>query len=108
MQVGDQSEFSTWGPPEAMITGPRVGYKVTCANPGTEPAAEAAAALAAGSAVFAEVDAAYAQTLLKHARQLYDFADRCRGNFVSDGHITEAAPFYRCVSSVGWFGWLVF
>lgn len=95
VQVGDQSEFSSWGPPETTTAGPRVGYKVTCANPGTEPAAEAAAALAAGSVVFAKADAGFAQTLLTHARQLYDFADRCRGNFVNDGHITEGAPFYR-------------
>jgi endoglucanase len=73
-----------------LITGPRVGYKITCSDPGSEPAAEAAAALAAGSVVFAEEDAAYAQMLLKHARQLFDFADRCRG------HFAEAAPFYRC------------
>lgn len=95
VQVGGQREMSSWGPPEASITGPRKGFKVTCSNPGTEPAAEAAAALAAGSLVFAEADGKYARLLLKHSRQLYDFADRCRGSFISNGHITEAAPFYR-------------
>lgn len=95
VQVGGQRELSSWGPPEVVVTGPRIGRKITCSNPGTEPAAEAAAALAVGSMVFAEADRAYALQLLKHARQLYDFADRCRGSFVSDGHITEAAPFYR-------------
>ncbi len=100
VQVGGQNEFSTWGPPEAMLTAPRVGYKIDAQNPGSEPAAEAAAALAAGALVFSEADPQYAATLLQHARQLYDFADRCRGNFVTDGHITEAAPFYGCVCFV--------
>jgi hypothetical protein len=50
--------------------------------------------MAAGALVFQGTDPAYANKLLEHAKQLYDFADRCRGNYVTDGHVTAATPFY--------------
>lgn len=39
-------------------------------------------------------DPAYASTLLQHATQLFDFGYRCQGNYVNDGRITAAEPFY--------------
>lgn len=44
-------------------------------------AGEAAAALASASLVFRGHNASYADTLLAHARQLFDFADTYRGTY---------------------------
>jgi hypothetical protein len=49
--------------------------------------------MAASSMVFRQTDPAYADTLLQHARQLYDFADNFRGKYSSC--ITDAANFYN-------------
>lgn len=43
--------------------------------PGTEVAAETAAAMASASLVFKKIDSTYSRMLLMHARQLYAFAD---------------------------------
>jgi endoglucanase len=87
---GDDHAF--WGPPEVMQMA-RPAYKITAACPGSDLAGETAAALAASSIVFRPTDAAYADTLLAHARQLYTFADTYRGKY-SDC-ITDAAGFYQ-------------
>jgi endoglucanase len=51
-QVGDGPvEHTYWGPPETESTA-RPSYKVSTSSPGTEPVAEAAAAMAAGYLVF--------------------------------------------------------
>jgi endoglucanase len=55
-------------------------------------AGETAAALAAASIVFRNVDNTYANRLLTSARQLFDFANRFRGRY-SDS-IPEARNFY--------------
>ncbi|CAI7736066.1 unnamed protein product, partial [Closterium sp. NIES-53] len=69
-QVGDgQSDHSCWQRPEDMTT-PRTAYRLDPQHPGTEPAAEAAAALAASSMVFGKTDANYSKSLLTHARQV--------------------------------------
>jgi hypothetical protein len=59
---------------------------------GSDLAAETAAALAAASIVFRNVDNTYSNTLLTHARQLFNFANSFRGRY-SDS-ITEARGFY--------------
>ncbi|WP_245877427.1 glycoside hydrolase family 9 protein, partial [Streptomyces glaucescens] len=51
------------------------------------------AAMAASSMVFADSDAAYADKLLTHAKQLYSFADTYRGEY-SDC-ITDAQSYYN-------------
>jgi hypothetical protein len=56
-------------------------------------AGETAAALAAASIVFKPTDPEYSATLLKHAKQLYNFANEKRGNY-SDV-ITDAAKYYK-------------
>jgi hypothetical protein len=56
-------------------------------------AGETAAALAAASIVFKKSDATYSAKLLKNAEQLYEFADKHRGNY-SDS-IKDAAAFYK-------------
>jgi chitodextrinase len=87
---GDDHAF--WGPPEVMPMA-RPAYKITASCPGSDLAAETAAALAAASMVFRPTDPTYAETLLAHARQLYTFADTYRGKY-SDC-ITDAAAFYK-------------
>ncbi|KAL3652734.1 hypothetical protein CASFOL_002415 [Castilleja foliolosa] len=66
-QVGDGNrDHGCWERPEDMDT-PRTLYKITSTSPGTEAAAEAAAALAAASIVFREADSNYAAKLLRHS-----------------------------------------
>ncbi len=80
-----------WGPPEAM-TMARPSFKITADCPGSDLAAEAAAALAASSLVFRESDPGYADLLLDHAEDLYAFADRYRGTY--SACVPPAVPYY--------------
>lgn len=48
---------------------------VNASSPGSDVAAETAAALASASLVFKTTNSAYSSTLLKHAKQLFTFAD---------------------------------
>jgi len=60
---------------------------------GSDLAGETAAALAATSIVFRGVDDNYANKLVTHAKQLFNFADKYRG--VYSDSIPQAADFYR-------------
>jgi Glycosyl hydrolase family 9 len=53
------------------MTTSRHAYKIDTKNPGSEVAAETAAAMAAASIVFKESDPHYSQLLLRHAEQVY-------------------------------------
>ena len=75
------------------MTMARPSFKIDRSHPGSDLAAETAAALAAASIAFKPTNPSYAQTLLRHARELYEFADKYRGKY-SDS-ITNAASFYR-------------
>ena len=75
-----------WGRPEDWHLGPRRSFKITQQTPGSDLAGEAAAAFASGYLVFKDVNATYADILLTHARQLYDFANNYRGKY------TDAIP----------------
>jgi hypothetical protein len=55
-------------------------------------AAETAAALAAASIVFKNVSSTYSNTLIRHAKQLFNFAKNYRGKY-SDS-ITDARNYY--------------
>lgn len=91
-QVGDgKLDHSYWGAPETM-TMERPAFAITPQKPGSELAAEAAAALASASLLFRSSDAAYANRLLDNAKQLYAFADQYRGKY-SDS-IPEVNPYY--------------
>ena len=93
VQVGDgDADHKWWGPAEVM-TMDRPAYRVTPSCPGSDVAAETAAAMAAASIVFADDDPAYSAELLTHAEQLYDFADTYRGKY-SDC-VTGVQSFYR-------------
>lgn len=50
---------------------PRTLYKITPNSPGTEAAAEAAAALSAASIVFKAIDSSYSTKLLKHSQSVW-------------------------------------
>lgn len=92
-QVGDGDlDHAWWGPAEVMQMA-RPAYKISASCPGSDLAAETAAALAAASIAFRPTDPAYANTLLARAQQLYTFAETYRGKY-SDC-ITDAAAFYR-------------
>lgn len=89
-QVGNgNTDHSWWGSAEVMQMA-RPSYKVDMSNPGSTVVAEAAAALASAGVVFADRDPAYAATCIKHAKELYAFAD----NTKSDSGYTAAQGFY--------------
>lgn len=92
-QVGDgNKDHAWWGAAEVMQM-ERPSAKVDAAKPGSDLAGETAAALAAISMVFRASDAAYADKLLLHAKQLYDFAEKYKGKY-SDA-IPGASAFYN-------------
>ena len=81
VQVGNgQIDHTYWLPPE-YITYDYPSYKITSEKPGTEVSAETAAALAAASILFKNIDSSYSSTLLEHAKEIYDFADKYRGDY---------------------------
>ena len=100
VQVGDgDKDHACWTRPEDM-TMPRPSFKVDATSPGSEPAAEAAAALAAAALVFKRYgDQAYGGSLLEHAAQLFRFADSHRG--VYSDSVPAAASFYKSYSGFG-------
>lgn len=80
-QVGDpDADHKCWDRPEAM-TEERPVIQINTSTPGTEVAAETAAAMASASLVFKSIDSAYSSSLLKHAQQLFTFADKHRGSY---------------------------
>lgn len=96
-QVGDGSaDHAWWGPAEVMPM-PRPSYKVTLKLPGSTVVGEAAAALAATAITFQPVDPAYAERCLKHARELFDFADTTKsdeGYIFAEGFYKSWSGFY--------------
>ncbi|CAL9200487.1 unnamed protein product [Musa hybrid cultivar] len=98
VQVGDgDSDHICWERAEDMTT-PRTAYKVDCEHPGSEVAADTAAAMAAASIVFRPYDSKYSDLLLLHARQLFSFADTYRGRY--DDSVHSVRKYYP--SSTGY------
>ncbi|WP_405095051.1 glycoside hydrolase family 9 protein [Micromonospora sp. NBC_01412] len=92
-QVGKgDDDHKWWGPAEVMPMA-RPAYKIDASCGGADLAGETAAAMAASSMVFRPTDAAYADKLLAHAKQLYTFADTVRRSYHEC--ITDATSFYR-------------
>ncbi|MFF0772013.1 glycoside hydrolase family 9 protein [Nonomuraea wenchangensis] len=92
-QVGNGgTDHAWWGPAEAMQMA-RPAYKIDASCGGSDLAGETAAAMAASSMIFRPTNAAYADTLLTHAKQLYTFADTVRRKY-SDC-ITDAQGYYN-------------
>lgn len=63
------------------MTGERPLTQLNTSAPGTEVAAETAAAMAAASLVFKSTDSEYSSLLLKHSKQLFTFADKYRKSY---------------------------
>ncbi|KAL5222073.1 hypothetical protein ABZP36_026786 [Zizania latifolia] len=98
-EVGDgDSDHNCWERPEDMTTS-RQAYRLDPEHPGSELAGETAAAMAAASLVFRRSNPGYANQLLQHSEQLFDFADKYRGRY--DHSITVAKNFYGSVSGYG-------
>ncbi|CAN6198084.1 unnamed protein product [Urochloa humidicola] len=95
VQVGDASrDHSCWERPEDTDT-PRTAYKVDAAHPGSDVAAETAAALAAASIVFRGDDPGYAARLLDRAVEVFAFADAHRGAYSGSASLRDAVcPCY--------------
>ncbi|GFZ16400.1 glycosyl hydrolase 9C3 [Actinidia rufa] len=95
-EVGDgNTDHFCWQRPEDMTTS-RQAYRLDPSNPGSDLAGESAAAMAAASLVFRRYNPSYANQLLTHAQQLFEFADKYRGKY--DSSITVAQKYYRSVS----------
>ena len=95
-QVGDaDADHAYWGPPETM-TMKRPAFKIDKDHPGSDLAGEAAAALAAASILFKEDNPEYSKTLLEHAKQLFEFADKYRGRYTDS--VPESQKFYKSES----------
>ncbi|KAF8412001.1 hypothetical protein HHK36_004560 [Tetracentron sinense] len=93
VQVGDPTaDHKCWERAEDMDT-PRSVYKVTPINPGSDVAAETAAALAAASLVFKNIDCQYSDKLLATSKKAFAFADKYRGKY-SDSLSSVVCPFY--------------
>ncbi len=89
-QVGDGAlDHAWWGPAEVMQM-KRPSAKVTTASPGSTVVGETAATMAVASLIFKETDPEYAATCLKHAKELFAFADSTK----SDAGYTEANGYY--------------
>lgn len=84
-----------WERPEDMDT-PRNVYKVSTQNPGSDVAAETAAALAAASVVFRDSDPSYSTKLLKTAMKV---------NIQDKLHAFVCQIFYYFHSLRKWIVW---
>lgn len=76
-----------------MTEGIRPLIQVNTSLPGTEVAAETAAAMAAASLVFRRSNSSYSDLLLKHAKQLFAFGDTYRGSYSIS--IPQVQAFYN-------------
>uniref|UniRef100_A0A5B6ZQI2 Endoglucanase n=1 Tax=Davidia involucrata TaxID=16924 RepID=A0A5B6ZQI2_DAVIN len=93
IQVGDpDADHKCWDRPETM-TEKRPLTQVNTSSPGTEVAAETAAAMASASLVFKSINSTYSSLLLKHAQQLFTFADKHRGSYSES--IPEVQTYYN-------------
>ncbi|MGF1539429.1 MAG: glycoside hydrolase family 9 protein [Pleurocapsa sp.] len=93
-----ERDHQWWGAAEVVdLEMERPAYKIDTSCPGTELAAESAAAMASASILFRQNgDRDYADLLVQKAERLYDFADKYRG--VYSDCLTEALPHYKSFS----------
>ena len=84
-QVGDTAkDHNYWIPSvstQYLNDSRTYAYKIDTTCPGSDVAADVGGAMATASIVFRPTDPTYANTLLTHAEQLYNFADTYRGKF---------------------------
>ncbi|CAH1446286.1 unnamed protein product [Lactuca virosa] len=92
IQVGDPDlDHKCWDRPEDM-TEKRPAIQINASSPGSDVAAETAAAMAAASLVF-KSNSGYSSSLLKHAKELFTFADQNRGLYSES--IPEVQTYYN-------------
>jgi endoglucanase len=95
--VGDPgADHRCWERPEDMDT-PRTVYWVSASAPGSDVAAETAAALAAASMVFRAADRAYSRRLLAAARGVMELAVQHQGRY-SDFVGGDVGAYYQSYS----------
>lgn len=93
MQVGDpEVDHACWDRPETMAE-KRPLIQINASVPGTDVAAETAAAMASASLVYKKSDPSYSSKLLKHAEELFSFADENRG--IYSINIPEVQTYYN-------------
>lgn len=91
--MGDpKKDHKCWDRPEDM-TETRPLTQVNTSFPGSDVAAETAAAMASASLVFRTSNPTYSSTLLRHAKQLFIFADKYRGSYSES--IPEVQNYYN-------------
>ncbi|ORX89347.1 glycoside hydrolase family 9 protein [Basidiobolus meristosporus CBS 931.73] len=95
VQVGKGNVDNNYWGPDTGIPTPRPAYKIDFDHPGTDIASETAASLAATSLVFRNYfgDADYADKLVKHARDLFNFANTARKTEYQKS-VSDAKEFY--------------
>lgn len=82
-QIGNPGiDHAYWGRPEDQ-TGPRTCYTWDASKPASDLAAATASALAGGALALREQDSGYADKLISHARQLFDYARKYQGKYSS-------------------------
>ncbi len=91
-QVGSGgADHGWWGSAEVLEAQmERPSYKVDLNSGGSTVAASTAASLASCAVLFRDSDPAYAKTCLKHARELFSYAETVK----SDSGYTAASGFY--------------
>lgn len=93
IQIGDpEIDHNCWERPENMKER-RPATQVNASYPGTEVAAETAAAMASASLVFKKINPTYCNLLLNHAQQLFTFADNFRGSYSAS--IPQVQSYYN-------------
>ncbi|KAG2644853.1 hypothetical protein PVAP13_2KG381100 [Panicum virgatum] len=103
IQVGDPDlDHNCWERPETM-TEKRPLTQINKKSPGSDVAAEAAAAMAAASMVFKSSDTTYSDVLLQHAQKLFTFADTYRG--LSSETYPKLQDFYNSTGYVDELLW---
>lgn len=87
----------------------RITYKADLKNTATTCVASTSAAMAAASIVFAESDPDYSKLLLKHAKELYEFADKTKSTDMlkaESAYSPIADNFYKswsgCYDQLSW------
>jgi hypothetical protein len=86
------TDHKWWGAPE-VFPNVRPAFKIDAQHPGSDLASEVAASLAASSMLFKGSNPAYAAELIKHAKELYQFADKYRGLYHEA--IPDVVDFYK-------------
>ena len=90
-----QVDHSFWLAPE-FIDYDYPSYKIDSKKPGSEVSGETSAALAAASILFKDIDSDYSTLLLKHSIEIYDLADKYRGDYTAA--VPSVQGFYSSFS----------